>query len=120
MEIISNMQRFLVLEFMSLGYDTSQVKQLSWSAELYAGESKHLSDCSLYCEETHGPVLPRSRDGKCDMFALTFDNQPTSDVLEVLYFRTVYALLYHFKFSSLIFHFVKLSIIAFYDIKMED
>ncbi|RYQ92357.1 hypothetical protein Ahy_B09g098558 [Arachis hypogaea] len=77
------MKRFLVLEFVSLGYDTSQVKQLSWSTELYAGEFKHLSDCNLYCEETHGPVLPRSRDGKSEMFALTFDNQHSSDVLEV-------------------------------------
>lgn len=84
-ELISNGQRLLVLEFMSIGYDTSAVKQLHWSTQLYDEEFKDLRDCNLYCEETHGPVPPRLRDGKSDIDALRFDNQPNPEVLQVLY-----------------------------------
>ncbi|KAG5039417.1 hypothetical protein JHK85_011893 [Glycine max] len=75
--------RLLVLEFMSIGYDTSAVKQLHWSTQLYDEEFKDLRDCNLYCEETHGPVPPRLRDGKSDIDALRFDNQPNPEVLQV-------------------------------------
>ncbi|KAK7265850.1 hypothetical protein RJT34_33474 [Clitoria ternatea] len=77
------LKRLLVLEFMSIGYDTSQVNQLHWSAELYADEFRDLRDCNLYCEVTHAPVPPRLRDGKSDMVALRFDNQPNPEVLQV-------------------------------------
>lgn len=82
---ISNVQRLLILEFMSIGYDASQVNQLRWPAQLYADEFKDLSDCNLYCEVTRGPVPPRLRDGKSDMVALKFDNQPNPEVLQVMY-----------------------------------
>ncbi|RZC10597.1 hypothetical protein D0Y65_011055 [Glycine soja] len=77
------LKRLLVLEFMSIGYDTSAVKQLHWSTQLYDEEFKDLRDCNLYCEETHGPVPPRLRDGKSDIDALRFDNQPNPEVLQV-------------------------------------
>lgn len=84
-ELTSNVQRLLVLEFMSIGYDTSEVKQLHWSTQLYDDEFKDLRDCNLYCEVTHGPVPPRFRDGKSDIASLRFDNQPNPEVLQVLY-----------------------------------
>ncbi|KAK7388883.1 hypothetical protein VNO78_23710 [Psophocarpus tetragonolobus] len=77
------LKRLLVLEFMSIGYDTSTVKQLHWSTQLYADEFKDLRDCNLYCEATKGPVPPRLRDGKSDIDALRFDNQPNPEVLQV-------------------------------------
>ncbi|TKY55042.1 hypothetical protein E2542_SST19456 [Spatholobus suberectus] len=77
------LKRLLVLEFMSIGYDTSEVKQLHWSTQLYDDEFKDLRDCNLYCEVTHGPVPPRLRNGKSDIGALRFDNQPTPEVLQV-------------------------------------
>ncbi|KAK7330304.1 hypothetical protein VNO77_24494 [Canavalia gladiata] len=77
------LKRLLVLEFMSIGCDTSQVKQLHWSTQLYADEFKDLRECNLYCEVTHGPLPPRLRDGKSDMVALRFDNQPDPEVLQV-------------------------------------
>lgn len=83
MELVLNGQRLLVLEFLSISYDTSQGNQLNWSNEIFAGEFDHLSNCNLYCEET-GPVPPRLRDGKSDMAALKFDNQPKPEVLQVL------------------------------------
>ncbi|RDX89370.1 hypothetical protein CR513_28917, partial [Mucuna pruriens] len=79
------LKRLLVLEFMSIGYDNSEVKQLHWSTQLYDDEFKDLTDCNLYCEVTHGPVPPRLRDGKSDLGALRFDNQPIPEVLQVLY-----------------------------------
>ncbi|XP_054781148.1 uncharacterized protein LOC129288545 isoform X1 [Prosopis cineraria] len=77
------LKRLLVLEFLSLGYDISQGNQLVWSNELYVGEFDHLQNCNLYCEETCRPVPPRLRDGKSDMEALKFDNQPMPEVLQV-------------------------------------
>ncbi|XP_061346648.1 uncharacterized protein LOC133292269 isoform X1 [Gastrolobium bilobum] len=77
------LKRLLVLGFMSIGYDASQVNQLHWSAQLYADEFKDLRDCNLYCEDTHGPVPPRLRDGKSDMVALRFDNKPNPEILQV-------------------------------------
>ncbi|ESW27242.1 hypothetical protein PHAVU_003G185700 [Phaseolus vulgaris] len=77
------LKRLLVLEFMSIGYDTSEVKQLHWSTHLYDDEFKDLRDCNLYCEVTHGPVPPRFRDGKSDIASLRFDNQPNPEVLQV-------------------------------------
>ncbi|XP_027331635.1 uncharacterized protein LOC113847012 [Abrus precatorius] len=77
------LKRLLVLEFLSIGRDTSQVNQLYWSAQLYADEFKDLRNCNLYCEATHGPVSPRLRDGKSNMVALRFDNQPNPEVLQV-------------------------------------
>ncbi|KAG5101811.1 hypothetical protein JHK84_046780 [Glycine max] len=82
-ELISNGQRLLVLEFMSISYDTSAVKQLHWSTQLYDDEFKDLRDCNLYCVVTHGPVPPRLRDGKSGIDALRFDNQPNPEVLQV-------------------------------------
>jgi len=84
-KLASNGQRLLVLEFMSIGYDTSEVKQLHWSTQLYEDEFKDLTDCNLYCEVTHGPVPPSFRDGKSDIASLRFDNQPNPEVLQVLY-----------------------------------
>ncbi|KAG4378650.1 hypothetical protein GLYMA_17G077251v4 [Glycine max] len=75
--------RLLVLEFMSISYDTSAVKQLHWSTQLYDDEFKDLRDCNLYCVVTHGPVPPRLRDGKSGIDALRFDNQPNPEVLQV-------------------------------------
>ncbi|XP_027918945.1 uncharacterized protein LOC114177685 [Vigna unguiculata] len=77
------LKRLLVLEFMSIGYDTSEVKQLHWSTQLYEDEFKDLTDCNLYCEVTHGPVPPSFRDGKSDIASLRFDNQPNPEVLQV-------------------------------------
>ncbi|KAL2322101.1 hypothetical protein Fmac_026480 [Flemingia macrophylla] len=77
------LKRLLVLEFLSIGYDTSEVKQLHWSAQLYDDEFRDLRDCNLYCEVTNGPVPPRLRDGKSDIGALRFDNQPNPEVLQV-------------------------------------
>ncbi|CAJ1944177.1 unnamed protein product [Sphenostylis stenocarpa] len=77
------LKRLLVLEFMSIGYDNSEVKQLHWSTQLFEDEFKYLRDCNLYCEVTHGPVPPRFRDGKSDIGALRFDNQPNPEVLQV-------------------------------------
>ncbi|KAK7347334.1 hypothetical protein VNO80_21864 [Phaseolus coccineus] len=77
------LKRLLVLEFMSIGYDNSEVKQLHWSTQLYDDEFKDLRDCNLYCEVTHGPVPPRFRDGKSDIASLRFDNQPNPEVLQV-------------------------------------
>lgn len=68
---------------MSVGNAPSQVNQLSWSAQLYDDEFKDLRDCNLFSE--HGPVPPRLKDGKSDMVALKFDNQPSPEVLQVLY-----------------------------------
>lgn len=84
MECIFNVQRLLILEFLSIGYDNSQGNLLNWSDELYVGEFDHLSNCNLYCEETCRPVLPRLRDEKSDMAALKFDNHPNPEVLQVL------------------------------------
>ncbi|KEH32002.1 hypothetical protein MtrunA17_Chr4g0061341 [Medicago truncatula] len=77
------LKRLLVLQFISIGYDASQVNKLHWSAQLYADEFKDLSDCNLFCEVTCVPVPPRLRDGKSDMGALRFDNQPNPEVLQV-------------------------------------
>ncbi|XP_004508689.1 uncharacterized protein [Cicer arietinum] len=77
------LKRLLVLEFISIGYDASEVNQLHWSDQLYADEFKDLSDCNMYCELIHGPVPPCLRDGKSDMGALRFDNQPNPEVLQV-------------------------------------
>lgn len=68
---------------MSVGNDPSQVNQLSWSAQLYDDEFKDLRDCNLFSED--GPVPPRLKDGKSDMVALKFDNQPSPEILQVLY-----------------------------------
>ncbi|KAH1248605.1 hypothetical protein GmHk_05G012170 [Glycine max] len=38
---------------------------------------------SITSHETHGPVPPRLRDGKSDIDALRFDNQPNPEVLQV-------------------------------------
>ncbi|XP_057421808.1 uncharacterized protein LOC130715705 [Lotus japonicus] len=75
------LKRLLVLELMSVGNDPSQVNQLSWSAQLYNDEFKDLRDCNLFSED--GPVPPRLKDGKSDMVALKFDNQPSPEVLQV-------------------------------------
>lgn len=77
------LKRLLVLEFMSIGYDTSEVKQLHWSTQLYDDEIKDLRECNLYCEVTQGPVPPRMRDGKSEIGALRFDKQPNTEVLQV-------------------------------------
>ncbi|WJX90078.1 hypothetical protein P8452_72013 [Trifolium repens] len=77
------LKRLLVLEFISIGYDASQVNQLHWSAQLYADELKDFSDCNLFCEVTGGPVPPRLKDGKFDMGALTFNSQPNPEVFQV-------------------------------------
>ncbi|XP_028795325.1 uncharacterized protein LOC114750855 isoform X2 [Neltuma alba] len=77
------LKRLLIIEFLSIGYDISQGNQLNWSNELYGGEFDHLQNCNLYCEETCGPVPPRLRDGKSNMEALKFDNQPKPEVLQV-------------------------------------
>ncbi|XP_019430838.1 PREDICTED: uncharacterized protein LOC109338146 isoform X1 [Lupinus angustifolius] len=77
------LKRLLVLEFLSIGYDTSLVNQLHWSTQLYAGEFDDLRDCNLYCHETCRPVPPRLRDGKSDIADLRFDSQPNPEVLQV-------------------------------------
>nr|KYP55457.1 hypothetical protein KK1_001669 [Cajanus cajan] len=89
------LKRLLVLEFMSIGYETSEVKQLHWSTQLYDDEFKDLRDCNLYCEVTNGPIPPRLRDGRSDIGALRFDNQPDPEVLQVMY------LIPHFLLNSL-------------------
>ncbi|GAU24640.1 hypothetical protein TSUD_208650 [Trifolium subterraneum] len=74
--------RLLVLEFISIGYDASQVNLLHWSARLYADEFKDLSNCNLFCEVTGGPLPPRLKDGKSDMGALRFNSQPNPEVFQ--------------------------------------
>ncbi|KAI4343943.1 hypothetical protein L6164_011231 [Bauhinia variegata] len=77
------LKRLLVLEFLSIGCDDSQVNQLKWSDELYPGEFNHLSNCNLYSEETYEPAHPRLRCRKCEMVYLKFDSKPNSEVLQV-------------------------------------
>ncbi|XP_022639350.1 uncharacterized protein LOC106768142 isoform X2 [Vigna radiata var. radiata] len=77
------LKRLLVLEFMSIGYDTSEIKQLHWSTQLYDDEFKDLIDCNLYCEVIRGPVSPSFKDEKSDITSLRFDNQPTPEILQV-------------------------------------
>ncbi|XP_061346649.1 uncharacterized protein LOC133292269 isoform X2 [Gastrolobium bilobum] len=60
-----------------------QMFSLELRLKLYADEFKDLRDCNLYCEDTHGPVPPRLRDGKSDMVALRFDNKPNPEILQV-------------------------------------
>ncbi|KAL5064870.1 hypothetical protein RYX36_026607 [Vicia faba] len=77
------LKRLLVLEFMFIGDDASQVNQLHWSSQIYVDEFKDLNDCNLFCEVTCGPVPPRLREGKSDMATLRFDSQPNPEVLQV-------------------------------------
>ncbi|WVZ10410.1 hypothetical protein V8G54_014940 [Vigna mungo] len=91
--------RLLVLEFMSTGYDTSEVKELHWSTQLYDDEFKDLRDCNLYCEGTHGPIPPSFRDGKSDITSLRFDNQPNPEILQVYNPTFVFEFFLHLRFK---------------------
>jgi len=110
-ELTSNGQRLLVLEFMSIGYDPSEVKQLHWSTQLYDDEFKDLRDCNLYCEVTRRPVPPRFRDGKSDIASLRFDNQPNPEVLQVLYLISLLLFEFSVKCLHLRFKYIKIDIL---------
>ncbi|WVY93174.1 hypothetical protein V8G54_032262 [Vigna mungo] len=70
------------IDYLSIGYYTSEVKQLHWSTQLYDDEFEDLTDCNLYCKVTHGPVPPSFNDGKSDVTSLRFDNQPNPEILQ--------------------------------------
>ncbi|WVZ18816.1 hypothetical protein V8G54_006138 [Vigna mungo] len=71
------------IDYLSIGYDTSEVKQLHWSTQLYDDEFKDLTYYNLYCEVTHGPVPPSFTAGKSDVISLRFDNQPNPEILQL-------------------------------------
>lgn len=77
-------QRLLVVELLSIGSETTQVNELSWSDELYPGEFDDLSLCNLYSRETCEPVSPRLKDWNSDKTAVQCNRQPSQEILQVL------------------------------------
>ncbi|KAM6564958.1 hypothetical protein CsatB_024956 [Cannabis sativa] len=70
-----NLKRFLVVELLSLSCESSNVKRLNWSDELYPGEFDDLKVCNLYSEETSGPVQPRLAVSQSDVSISRRDNR---------------------------------------------
>lgn len=78
-----NLKRLLVLEFLSIRCNVPQVNELHWSDQLYPEEFDHLSTCNLFSEETGEPVPPKLMDLKSDTPAVSCNNQPSQEILQV-------------------------------------
>ncbi|GAB2264329.1 hypothetical protein Droror1_Dr00026463 [Drosera rotundifolia] len=82
MELI--LKRFLVVELLSASCVKAEAaNQLSWSDELYQGETDDLRICSLYVEETAKPIMPRLLGWKSVADAIQSNYQPNREVLQV-------------------------------------
>ncbi|XP_031259200.1 uncharacterized protein LOC116117300 [Pistacia vera] len=78
-----NLKRLLVVELLSIGFETTQVNELCWSDEVYPGEFDDLSLCDLYSRETCEPVSPRLKDWNSDKTAVQCNRQPSQEILQV-------------------------------------
>ncbi|XP_010522803.1 PREDICTED: uncharacterized protein LOC104801284 [Tarenaya hassleriana] len=77
------LKRLLVLELVALSTEVPQPDKLSWSTELYHGESEDLAKCCLYSTETPGPVPPCLRDNESVTPTLSHTAQPTEETLQI-------------------------------------
>ncbi|XP_044484006.1 uncharacterized protein LOC123209958 isoform X2 [Mangifera indica] len=77
------LKRLLVVELLSIGSETNQVNELSWSDELYLGEFDDLRLCDLYSNETCEPVSPKLKDWNSDKTAVQCNCQPSQEILQV-------------------------------------
>ncbi|GAB2275468.1 hypothetical protein Dimus_010226 [Dionaea muscipula] len=78
------LKRLLAVELLSICcVKTEQADRLSWSDELYQGETEELCICNLYMEETSKPVIPRVQSWRCDTKDIQSNNKADQQILQV-------------------------------------
>ncbi|OWM90379.1 hypothetical protein CDL15_Pgr014681 [Punica granatum] len=78
------LKRLIVLELLSTGCEAPQLDHLNWSNALYSGEFNDLALCGLYSAETHDPLPPRLKGGKCDMPPVKRSSQASQETVQVM------------------------------------
>lgn len=76
-------QRLLVVEFLSVGCESSMINKFDWKDELYTGEFDDLSVCNLYAWETSEPVFPSLQVSKSDVPTARSNHQPNHEIMQV-------------------------------------